>query len=152
MIKRGYISPEEVQELHKMKRQISSLMGKSGILINSKTISGQIECIQDYASNYRENPGDAKRTIDVAYGLGEYFAENVLKKYRWEYCTLTFEEEKKWFAVVSSDEKFAILIHNYIYGLLTDKNKVVNISLLFNMLDPDSLKQYETDEKYQILS
>ena len=81
--------------------------------------------------------------VDLAYGLGELFANAVMNFYQWEYFYLDKGNDVAGFAVVNPNKKWYIFVHHYLYDLLFDEEKENNLLLNFNTLNPSELKPYE---------
>ena len=77
--------------------------------------------------------------VDLAYGLGELFANAVMNFYQWEYFYLDKGNDVAGFAVVILIKKWYIFVHHYLYDLLFDEEKENNLLLNFNMLEASVL-------------
>lgn len=146
---------DETNDLNKLRLECLELLQENNFptdLKNPKQIATslrqfidvyKVEDVTEKTKNYDK--------IELAYGMGELYANAIIDTYNWQYFFIERMDGFDGFAVVSPDEKWLIFIHHYFHNLLHDKQKSNNSLLNYNMLDPKELQKYKS-ENYTPLS
>lgn len=137
------IKPDESIALNDLEQKILSYFASNNLCLNLQTPEEKVITARNFIDRYRDQSLSsqvmASNKVELAYGLGQIFANAAGQKYNWSFTFLEFEDGLNGFAVVSGNRKACIFIHNYFYTLLTDKNRTNNCELLFNMLSGSQL-------------
>jgi len=146
---------DETNDLNKLRLECLELLQENNFptdLKNPKQIATslrqfidvyKVEDVTEKAKNYDK--------VELAYGMGELYANAIIETYNWQYFFIERMDGFDGFAVVSPDEKWVIFIHHYFHNLLHDKQKSNNSLLNYNMLEPNELQKYKS-ENYTPLS
>ena len=138
---------EEKEELSALKEKAIDLLKENNFACDESNPKEVATSLRHFIDAYKEQKVTADTLaydkVDLAYGLGELFANAVINFYQWEYFYLDKGNDHGGFAVVNPNKKWYIFVHHYLYDLLFDEEKENNLLLNFNMLNPSELKPYE---------
>ncbi|WP_311334457.1 hypothetical protein [Capnocytophaga sputigena] len=138
---------EEKEELLALKEKAIDLLKENNFACDESNPKEVATSLRHFIDAYKEQKVTADTLaydkVDLAYGLGELFANAVMNFYQWEYFYLDKGNDVAGFAVVNPNKKWYIFVHHYLYDLLFDEEKENNLLLNFNTLNPSELKPYE---------
>ena len=148
---------EEKEELLALKEKAIALLKENNFACDESNPKEEATSLRHFIDAYKEQKVTADTLaydkVDLAYGLGELFANAVMNFYQWEYFYLDKGNDVAGFAVVNPNKKWYIFVHHYLYDLLFDEEKENNLLLKFNMLEASVLIPYEKpNQKYIGLS
>ena len=140
---------EEIDDLNKLRLDCLELLKENAFPTdtnNPKEIATSLRHFIDiYKAGNITDRTKAYGKVELAYGMGELYANTIIDTYNWQYYFIKKSDGFNGFSVISPDEKWVIFIHHYFHNLLHDKGKSNNSLLNYNMLDPNDLQKYKSD-------
>lgn len=137
-IKVRTLKSEEMEEI----RQLAVLGKKKLELDGSEEDLLAIDAIQTALSQFKEHELTAEEIEEISFEMGSLYGSLIEKKYGWTWIYIK-KKGITGYCVVSEDKKFCCPVHNYVYFILTERNRTNNSKLLFNMLEVVHEEQVE---------
>ena len=109
---------EEKEELLALKEKAIDFLKENNFACDESNPKEVATSLRHFIDAYKEQKVTANTLaydkVDLAYGLGELFANAVMNFYQWEYFYLDKGNDHGGFAVVNPNKKWYIFVHHYL--------------------------------------